>query len=178
MENLTSRAGGKRSDDAAAPLEIPLFPRQPEGSARTASEEETCGQVPEEDFGVGSNGLLQKLNTLTVALWFMWFSSVDKDGEEEIEAKSERMMQFVADQPKTYKTDKMRSERVRLEEIAANPPNLTDTAAVFTPPTLTRQFLETTEKILASLSLATCAQYQSCLGGRICTDKLQIPLQS
>ena len=52
---------------------------------------------------------------------------------------------------------------MRLEEIAANPPNLTDTAAVFTSPTLTRQFLETTEKILASLSLATCAQYQSCL---------------
>ena len=83
---------------------------------------------------MGSSGLLQKLNTLTVALWFMWFSSVDKDGEEEIEAKSERMMQFVADQPKTYKTDKTRSERVRLEEIAANPPNLTDTAAVFTLP--------------------------------------------
>ena len=87
------------------PLKIPLFPRQPEGSARTASEE-TSGRVPEEDFGVGSSVLLQKRNTLTVVLWFMWFSSVDKDREEEIQAMSECMMQFVADQPKTYIQDR------------------------------------------------------------------------
>ena len=88
---------------------------------------------------MGSSVLLQKHNTLTVVLWFMWFSSVDKDREEEIQAMSECMMQFVADQPKTYIQD--RQNQVGKGEIAANPPNLTDTAAFFTSPTLTRQFL-------------------------------------
>ena len=171
MGYLTSRAGGKRSDSAAAQLcknisKYLYFLDSEKVRPELLLQKKPLVEylkVVEEEFGVGSSGLLQKLDTLTVALRFMRFFSVDQDGEEEIEAKCERMMRFVADQRKTYKTEKTRSERVRLEEIAANPPNLTDTAAFLTSPKLTQQFLETAEEILGAPGLTSRAQYCSCL---------------
>ena len=171
MGYLTSRAGGKRSDAAAARLcknisKYLYFLDSEKVRPELLLQKKPLVEylkVVEEEFGVGSSGLLQRFDTITVALRFMRFFSVDKDGEEKIEAKCERMMQFVADQRKTYKTEKTRSERVRLEETATNPPNLTDTAAFLTSPKLTQQFLETAGEILGAPGLTSRVQYCSCL---------------
>ena len=79
---------------------------------------------------MGCSGLLQKLDALTAALWFIRFSSTDEDSEAEMEAKVERMLQFIMQQRRIFKVDKTRLERIRLEEIAANLPDLNDTATL------------------------------------------------
>jgi hypothetical protein len=67
-----------------------------------------------------------------LALRYIRFSTLDEEGEEERDLKIERMMRFIYSQRKQYKEEKMRSERKRLEELAANPPNLSGVAEFLT----------------------------------------------
>ena len=127
-------------------------------------------RVVEEEYGVGCSGLLHKLDAITTALRYMRFSTLDEEGEEERDLKIERLMRFIYSQRKQYKEEKMRSERKRLEELAANPPNLSSVAEFLTDTSLTATFFRTTKKILDTPSQVTRAQYCCCLAivaGRI-----------
>ena len=175
---LRSRTGGKRSDEATKQLcknvSKYLFfldsqSVRPELLLKKKPLVEYL-KVVEEGYGVGCSGLLQKLDAITAALKFMKFSSIDEEEEEEVEAKIERMLQFITHQRKSYKVGKVRSERVRLEELAANPPDLSGIVTFITDPSLTEQFISTADRILGNPLQATRNQYRFCLAilaGRI-----------
>ena len=177
-QHLQSRTGGKRSHDAAAQLCKNLSKYlffldkesvRPELLLKKKPLVEYL-RVVEEGYGVGCSGLLQKLDAITAALKFMKFSCIDEEGEEETDGKIERMLQFITQQRKSYKVGKVRSERVRLEELAADPPDLSGIAEFITDPSLTEEFIATTDKILDAPPQATRKEYRYCLAilaGRI-----------
>lgn len=177
-EFLLSRAGGKRSGDAAAQLRknvskyLFFLDNQKVRPELLLKKKPLVKylKVVEEGFGVGSSGLLQKLDSLAAALRFMRFSLSDEDNEQETEGKVESMMQFIREQRKAFKADKTRLERTRLEDIAANPPDLNDTGRFLICPKLTQEFLTAVGRILKSPSLTTRKEYRECLAliaGRI-----------
>ena len=177
-EFLLSRAGGKRSCDAAAQLRknvskyLFFLDNQKVRPELLLKKKPLVKylKVVGEGFEVGSSGLLQKLDGLAAALRFMRFSLSDEDDEQKREGKVESMMQFIKEQRKAFKADKTRLERTRLEDIAADPPDLNDTGRFLTCPKLTQAFLTTVDRILKSPSLTTRKQYRECLAviaGRI-----------
>jgi hypothetical protein len=94
----------------------------------------------------------------------MHFSAMDEDEEEETDSKVEQMMKFITHH---YKVGKTRSDRIRLEELAAN---LSGIAEFLTNTSSTAKFCATAKQILDALSQATREQYRCCLAilaGRI-----------
>ena len=87
-------------------------------------------------------GQLQKLDTISAALKFMRLFSIDKKIEEETEAKVERMLQFITHHRKSYKVEKIQSEKVRLEELVADGPDLSDIDQIITNLSLTKQLTQ------------------------------------
>ena len=175
---LKSRTGGKRSDEATRQLcknvsKYLFFLDSESVRPQLLLKKKPLVEylkVVEEGYGVGCSGLLQKLDAVTAALKFMKFSFIDEDEEEESEAKIDRMLEFISHQRKSYKVGKVRSERVRLEELAANPPDLSGIVDFITDPSLTAQFISTVDQILGNPSQATRTQYRFCLAilaGRI-----------
>jgi hypothetical protein len=135
-------------------------------------------KVLEEEYGIRYGGVLHKMDAITTALRFMSFSTLDEEGEEERDLKIERMVRFINSQRKRYKEEKTRSERKRLEELAANPPNLNGVADFLTDTSLTATYFKTSKKIMDTPLEMTRAKYFRCLAivaGRILYRNSQRP---
>ena len=123
--------------------------------------------------GIGSSGILQRLDAHALALKYLNFVSE----EEGMAARVQRCNDFLRTFRKSFHTEKVAREREGIEAKAYAPPDLSGVDRFLSDATIGGEFFETAERILASDSI-TRSEYNICLAivaGRVLYSNGQRP---
>lgn len=108
-----------------------------------------------ESLGVGNSGILQMLDSTSLALKYMSFNTE----EDKVDQKISRSLRFIADVWKSFKVTKVQDKRKRLEDLASNIPDISSVATFLTSSEITKAFFVQTQSLLQSPEEAKRAEY-------------------
>ena len=123
--------------------------------------------------GVGSSGVLQRLNAHALAVKYLNFVSE----EEGMAARVQRCNDFLRTFRKPFHTEKVAREREGIEAKAYAPPDLSGVNTVLSDAAIGGEFFKTAESILASDNVMK-SEYNICLAiaaGRVLYSNAQRP---
>ena len=162
FDHLLSQAGGKRSEEAAKQVcrNISKYLYYldkdsvcPDLLLKKTPIMEFVKEV--ESLCVGNSGILQKLDSIALALKYMSFNTED----DKVDQKISRSLRFIADIRKSFKVTKVREERKRLEDLASNIPDLSSVTTFLTSDDITKAFFDQTQSLLQSPEEVKRAEY-------------------
>jgi len=116
-----------------------------------------------EEHGVGNSGVLQQLDAITLAVKFLRIHGLEEEDDGEIEQKVPGVLAAIIDIRKSYKSRKTSRERERLEDLAANLPDIADAAKFLQHEELTALFYENAKKLTDNPDSVKRGDYYDCL---------------
>ena len=168
--HLKSTAGGARSDDAVKQI-IKITGKYlwflnnstvcPRLLLRKKSLLDYVKKV--EEHGVGNSGVLQQLDAITLAVKFLRIHGLEEEDDGEIEQKVPGVLAAINDMRKSYKSRKTSRERERLEDLAANLPDIADATKFLQHEELTALFYENAKKLTNNPDSVKRGDYYDCL---------------
>lgn len=168
--HLRSTAGGARSDDAVKQT-VKITGKYlwflnnsavcPRLLLRQKSLLDYVKKV--EELGVGNSGVLQQLDAITLAVKFLRIHGLEDEDDEEIDHKVPGVLAAINDIRKSYKARKMSCERERLEDLAANLPDIDDATKFLQHKEVTALFYQKARKLMNDPDSVKRGDYYDCL---------------